>query len=301
MSQHPGWPATLTAGPVLLRPPRLRDGRAWSELRLRNEQWLEPWEPSSPATWAERSSVAAWPALHSALRRGARAGTMLPFMIWYGGRLVGQINASNVALGVLRSCTVGYWVDQRVAGRGITPTAVAFTQVKSIVKSPLAKKGATVVTVPDLRWKRCDIKSVGLLPQVMAKQIAARAGAHEAWMTDGDRVTEGASSTAFIITADQRLITRPLSNAVLPGITRVSILALAREHGLTLEERTFTVAEAQQAAEAFYTSASTFVMPVVFIDGVQIGNGQPGPLTQALRTLYLRFAGVDVAEPVGQM
>ena len=125
MSQHPGWPATLTAGPVLLRPPRLRDGRAWSELRLRNEQWLEPWEPSSPATWAERSSVAAWPALHSALRRGARAGTMLPFMIWYGGRLVGQINASNVALGVLRSCTVGYWVDQRVAGRGITPTAVA--------------------------------------------------------------------------------------------------------------------------------------------------------------------------------
>ena len=183
----------------------------------------------------------------------------------------------------------------------ITPTAVAFTQVKSIVNSPLAKKGATVVTVPDLRWKRCDIKSVGLLPQVMAKQIAARAGAHEAWMTEGDRVTEGASSTAFIITADQRLITRPLSNAVLPGITRVSILALAREHGLTLEERTFTVAEAQQAAEAFYTSASTFVMPVVFIDGVQIGNGQPGPLTQALRTLYLRFAGVDVAEPVGQM
>ncbi|MGN6260867.1 MAG: D-amino-acid transaminase [Ralstonia sp.] len=183
----------------------------------------------------------------------------------------------------------------------ITPTAVAFTQVKSIVNSPLAKKGATVVTVPDLRWKRCDIKSVGLLPQVMAKQIAARAGAHEAWMADGDRVTEGASSTAFIITADKRLITRPLSNAVLPGITRVSILALAREHGLTLEERAFTVAEAQQAAEAFYTSASTFVMPVVSIDGVQIGNGQPGPLTQALRTLYLRFAGVDVAEPVGQM
>ncbi|MDF6753431.1 aminotransferase class IV, partial [Escherichia coli] len=133
----------------------------------------------------------------------------------------------------------------------ISPTAVAFTQVKSIVDSPLAKKGATVVTVPDLRWKRCDIKSVGLLPQVMAKQIAARAGAHEAWMTDGDRVTEGASSTAFIITPDGRLITRPLSNAVLPGITRVSVLALAREHGLTMEERTFTVAEAQQAAEAF--------------------------------------------------
>ena len=183
----------------------------------------------------------------------------------------------------------------------ITPTAVAFTQVKTIVDSPLARKGATVVTVPDLRWKRCDIKSVGLLPQVMAKQMAAAAGAHEAWMTDGDRVTEGASSTAFIITADKRLITRPLSNAVLPGITRVSIMALAREHGLTLEERTFTVQEAQQAAEAFYTSASTFVMPVASIDGVKIGSGQPGPLTQALRALYLRFAGIDAAEPVDQV
>jgi D-alanine transaminase len=88
---------------------------------------------------------------------------------------------------------------------------------------------------------------------------------------------------------------------VLPGITRVSVMALAREHGLTLEERTFTVQEAQQAAEAFYTSASTFVMPVASIDGVTIGNGQPGPLTQALRTLYLRFAGVETAEPAGQM
>jgi D-alanine transaminase len=109
-------------------------------------------------------------------------------------------------------------------------------------------------------------------------------------------VTEGASSTAFIITADKRLITRPLSNAVLPGITRVSVLALAREHGLTLEERTFTVQEAQQAAEAFYTSASTFVMPVISIDGVSVGNGQPGPLTQALRALYLRFAGIEAVE-----
>jgi D-alanine transaminase len=190
----------------------------------------------------------------------------------------GRVCEELVARNGLEEGVVYMQVTRGVAERDfgfpatITPTAVAFTQVKTIVDSPLARKGATVVTVPDLRWKRCDIKSVGLLPQVMAKQMAARAGANEAWMTDGDHVTEGASSTAFIITADKRLITRPLSNA------------------------TFTVQEAQQAAEAFYTSASTFVMPVISIDGVSVGNGQPGPLTQALRALYLRFAGIEAVE-----
>ena len=125
MPAHPGWPAKLTAGAVQLRAPRLRDGRAWSELRTRNEKWLEPWEPTSASSWAERSSVGAWPPLHAALRRGGRHGTMLPFMICFGGTLVGQINVSNVAQGVLRSCTVGYWIDQQAAGRGITPTALA--------------------------------------------------------------------------------------------------------------------------------------------------------------------------------
>jgi ribosomal-protein-alanine N-acetyltransferase len=121
----PGWPATLSAGAVALRPPRLRDARAWSEVRLRNEKWLERWEPTSPLSWQERNSVGAWPALHSALRSSGRKGTMLPFMIVYGGRLVGQLNVSNVVHGALRSCTVGYWVDGALAGRGITPTALA--------------------------------------------------------------------------------------------------------------------------------------------------------------------------------
>jgi [ribosomal protein S5]-alanine N-acetyltransferase len=114
-----------TAGPVELRPPRLRDARAWSEIRLRNERWLNPWEPTSGVPWAERNAVSAWPSLHSALRSAARRGTMLPFMVVYGGRLVGQMNVSNVVHGALRSCTVGYWVDQLVAGRGVTPTALA--------------------------------------------------------------------------------------------------------------------------------------------------------------------------------
>ena len=125
MSAHPGWPAQLRAGPVVLRAPRLRDGRAWSEVRLRNERWLSPWEPSSPLPWAERNAISAWPALSSALRKAGRAGTMLPFVIVYGERLVGQINASNIVHGVLRSCTVGYWVDSAVAGRAIVPTALA--------------------------------------------------------------------------------------------------------------------------------------------------------------------------------
>jgi [ribosomal protein S5]-alanine N-acetyltransferase len=125
VADTPGWPAELSAGPVLLRPPRLRDARAWSEVRMRNEQWLAMWEPTSPSTWDERNSVGSWPALHSALKAAARRGTMLPFMIVYGGRIVGQINISNVVHGALRSCTIGYWVDGAVAGRNIAPTALA--------------------------------------------------------------------------------------------------------------------------------------------------------------------------------
>ena len=125
MTGHPGWPAELIAGPVFLRPPKLRDGRTWSEVRLRNEAWLTPWEPTSPYRWQDRNATSAWPSLLSALRKAARAGTMLPFVIVYGRRLVGQINVSNVVHGVQRSCTIGYWLDRDVAGRGIAPAAVA--------------------------------------------------------------------------------------------------------------------------------------------------------------------------------
>ena len=119
MSNHPGWPAELSAGPVHLRPPRVRDGRVWSEVRLRNEEWLQPWEADVRRyTWHERNVVSAWPPLVVRAAPAGRAGTMLPFMIVYGGRVVGQINVSNVVHGALRSCTVGYWVDGAVAGRG---------------------------------------------------------------------------------------------------------------------------------------------------------------------------------------
>jgi D-alanine transaminase len=173
---------------------------------------------------------------------------------------------------------------------GTPPTVVMFTQAKRILGAPAAEKGVAIITVPDLRWKRRDIKSVALLAQVLAKQEAARAGVSEAWMVEDGHVTEGGSSTAFIITPDDRLVTRPLSNAVLPGITRIAVMQLAREMQLTVEERLFTVEEALSAREAFYTSASAIVMPVVTIDGKAIGDGIPGPMTKRLREVYLALA-----------
>lgn len=173
---------------------------------------------------------------------------------------------------------------------GTTPTVMMFTQAKTVAANPLAETGAKIITVPDLRWKRRDIKSVALLAQVLAKQQAAAAGVAEAWMVEDDAVTEGSSSTAFIVTTGGALVTRPLSTALLPGITRKAVLRLAEEAGLALEERLFSVAEALAAAEAFYTSASAFVMPVVSIDGHAVGEGRPGPHTRRLRELYLAMA-----------
>jgi ribosomal-protein-alanine N-acetyltransferase len=126
MSQpHPGWPAVLVAGPVLLRPLRRRDAGAWSRSRLANAEWLEQWEPTSSRSWQSRNSIGEYHRTLSRLRSAARLGVMLPFGVVYGERLVGQLNVSNVVRGALRSCSVGYWIDSAVAGRGITPTALA--------------------------------------------------------------------------------------------------------------------------------------------------------------------------------
>ncbi len=173
---------------------------------------------------------------------------------------------------------------------GTPPTVVMFTQAKSIIANPLAEAGAKVITVEDLRWKRRDIKSVALLAQVLAKQAAAEAGVAEAWMIEDGAVTEGSSSTAFIVSRERVLVTRPLSTALLPGITRASVLKLAAEADLRVEERLIPLEEAYAAQEAFYTSASAFVMPVVDIDGRTVGGGEPGPLTRRLRALYVEAA-----------
>ncbi|KQT09219.1 D-amino acid aminotransferase [Methylobacterium sp. Leaf399] len=169
------------------------------------------------------------------------------------------------------------------------PTVMMFTQAKTVANNPLAERGAKVVTVPDIRWKRRDIKSVALLAQVLAKQEAAKAGVAEAWMVEDGFVTEGSSSTAFMVAGDA-IVTRPLSTALLPGITRLAVMRLAGDEGLRVEERLFTVEEAVAADEAFYTSASAFVMPVVAIDGRPVGTGEPGPRARRLRDLYLELA-----------
>jgi len=165
-----------------------------------------------------------------------------------------------------------------------------FTSVKDIINAPAAKSGIRVITVPDLRWARRDIKSVGLLAQVLAKQAAAEAGDGEAWMIEDGMVTEGGSSSAFILTQDDVLVTRQNSTTILPGCTRKAVVALAEERQLRVEERPFTVEEAVAAKEAFVTSASLFVQSVTSIDGKQVANGKPGPMTMRLREIYIDFA-----------
>ncbi|QRM30578.1 D-amino-acid transaminase [Microvirga sp. VF16] len=170
------------------------------------------------------------------------------------------------------------------------PTVAMFTQAKSIAQAPAAQTGIAVVTVPDLRWQRRDIKSINLLAQVLAKQAAKEEGAQEAWLVEDGFVTEGGSSSAFIVTKQGSIVVRPLSNAILPGITRKSLLQLSKEAGIPLEDRRFTVEEAYDAAEAFLTSASNFVLPIVSIDGRPVADGKPGPVTKRLRELYLQMA-----------
>ena len=174
--------------------------------------------------------------------------------------------------------------------KGVKPTLVMFTSEKDIVGAPSAKTGINVITVPDLRWTRRDIKSVALLAQVLAKQAAAEAGAGEAWMIEDGKVTEGGSSSCFILTQDDVIVTRQNGSEILPGCTRKAVVKLAEERQLRIEERTFSVEEALAAKEAFVTSASLFVQAVVAIDGKNVGSGKPGPMTERLREIYVDFA-----------
>lgn len=181
--------------------------------------------------------------------------------------------------------------------KDLTPTFVAFTQAKSLRNAPSFLNGVAVDIVPDIRWGRRDIKSIMLLAQVMAKTSARENGFHEAWLAEDGYVTEGASSTAFILSKANVLITRPNSQSVLPGCTRQAILRIAEEQGLGIEERLFTVEEAFDAKEAFLTSASSLVTPVIRIAAHIIGNGKPGPVTTRLQTIYLDLARTS-SEPV---
>jgi len=167
----------------------------------------------------------------------------------------------------------------------VQPGIVAFTSQMEILDNPDFETGIAVTTTPDLRWKRRDIKSINLLGQVLAKQDAITQNSKEAWMVENGQVTEGASSSAYMVKNDV-LVTRSLSNAILPGIRRRTILELAERAKINVEERAFSVAEAKAADEALISSATTMVLGVVSIDGCLIGDGTPGPITRKLRGLY---------------
>jgi len=177
-----------------------------------------------------------------------------------------------------------------------TPPSVIVTSrsVSSSRSEAQAAKGVAVITQPDVRWGRCDIKTVGLLPNVLAKQAARERGAYEAWMVDEmGLVTEGSSTNAWIVDENGKLRTRDTQANILKGITRTAIMALIAEEKLELDERPFSVDEAKRAREAFFTAAGAFVMPAVSIDGVTIGDGAPGPVATKLRALYLDQAARD--------
>jgi D-alanine transaminase len=166
-------------------------------------------------------------------------------------------------------------------------TLVLFTQSKpGLAENPAATVGMRVISIPDIRWGRRDIKTVQLLYPSMGKMMAKKAGCDDAWMVEDGFVTEGTSNNTYIVRGN-RIITRHLSSDILQGITRTAVLRLAAEAQMEVEERPFTIDEAKAADEAFFTSASAFVMPVVEIDGAALGTGTPGPVTARLRGIYL--------------
>ena len=176
--------------------------------------------------------------------------------------------------------------DRDFAYPDVEPTVVLFTQTKQIAQSPAAETGITVITIPDQRWGRRDIKTTQLLYPSMGKMMAKATGADDAWMTEDGHITEGTSNNAYIV-KDGKIITRQLGPEILHGITRAAVLRFAREAQMIVEERAFTPEEAKAADEAFITSASTFVMPVVKIDDAMIGDGKPGRVARRLREIYL--------------
>ena len=180
---------------------------------------------------------------------------------------------------------------------GVKPALVVTAKRLTLPREETLESGVRVVTIEDIRWQRCDIKSVSLLPNVLGKQHARENGAYEAWQIDQDgNVTEGTSSNSWIVTHDDRLLTRPATHEILNGITRQTILKLAAARGLIFEERAFSLDEALAAREAFISSATSFVTPVTQIDDTTLGNGRAGSFTMDLRSAYFDY--MATAAPV---
>lgn len=172
----------------------------------------------------------------------------------------------------------------------VTPTLVLFTQARAVLSTPIAEHGIKIITVPDIRWQRRNIKVVSLLAACLAKQQAHEAGADDAFLVEAGYITEGSSSNAYIVDKNGVIITRALSSHILPGITRKALLQLSQQYAIQVEERAFSVAELKSAQEVFLSSATSFITPVIAVDGVSVGSGRPGPVTQCLRRLYVDLA-----------
>lgn len=214
-------------------------------------------------------------------------------------RALGIVLRETVARNRIRYGLVYLQISRGVArrdlgfpARPVAPTVVVTARPLDLARiEARAAKGIAVISAPDNRWGRVDIKTVGLLPNALARQAAIEAGAQEAWFVDQDgAVTEGASANAFIVTPAGRVVTRHADHAILRGITRTVVFDVLNAQGLALEERGFMLEEAYAAREAFVTSATQIVMPVVSIDGRPIGNGKPGPVAGALRAAFHRHA-----------
>jgi D-alanine transaminase len=208
-----------------------------------------------------------------------------------------QVAREVVRRNDVRNGTLYMQVTRGVAPRdhkfpkGVKPSLLMMAKTWKAPAPELLAKGAAVVTMPDQRWARRDIKSISLIANVLAKQAAAEQGAFEAWLIDSDgMVTEGSSTSAWIATAESELVTRPTGTEILPGVTRSVIAEVARELGLALRFRPFSRDEAYAAREAFLTSTSNFVLPITRIDGKPIGAGKPGPIAARLRAAYLKLA-----------
>jgi D-alanine transaminase len=177
---------------------------------------------------------------------------------------------------------------------GTLPSLVVMASRESQRDAHIQEQGVAVITIPDIRWKRCDIKSIALLPNIIGKQKASQGNAFDAWQVNGhDIITEGTTTNAWIIGAKGEVITHPANHSILSGITRQVVMELAMEEGLSVYERPFTVAEARRAKEAFITSTTNYVVPVVSIDGHKVGAGRPGPVTKSLLKRYLAHMARD--------
>ena len=197
------------------------------------------------------------------------------------------IKRNNVTEGLVYLQVTRGIADRDFAYPDVEPSLVLFTQSKNVINSPMAKTGMKIISIPDIRWGRRDIKTVQLLAPSMGKMAAKAAGCDDAWLVEDGVVTEGTSNNAYIVTQEGTIVTRNLGHEILAGITRAAVLRYAAEAQIKIEERPFTIDEAQAAKEAFVTSATTFVGPVVEIDGTQIGDGKVGDIARRLREIYL--------------